>query len=218
MTDVDKFRELVRRFPRELPALIEFNYNLAADMHGSHRDTLMPEIPANIFSVTRCVPRISSLLLRRVGLLEFPCFDIPNPHWPLALLSVSRLERIARHVGALVLGIRVRSSLSRDHVLAWKARLGEEAYRFAMNSASLVQAGRLPLVELSSDAPEEIGYRVILAGLADAPETLSRRACLKIPRGLGPADIETEKANRLLKNVMGIVEAEWYSSFAAIRQ
>lgn len=218
MIDTGNFRDLIKRFPREMPALLEFNFNPAADLHWSHREEFFPEIPAAVWEVQRGVPRFSQLLLHRTGLSEYPCLDIPNPHWPLALLPVKRLERVARHVGALVVGMRVRSSLSRDHVLAWKSKLGEEAYRFALNSASLVQAGKLPLIEWASDSPLETGYRLILYSMADAPESMRRRVNLKMPRGINVAEIEMARVNRLLNNVMGIVEAEWYSSFAAIRR
>lgn len=211
-------RGLATRFPREIPLLIQFNFNPASHLHISRRDELFPEIPAAVWRVQRVLPRISTLLLQKIGLSNAPCFEIPNPYWPLVLLPPDRLARVATHVGALAVGIRVRSSLSRDHVLAWKSKLGEEAYRFALNSASLVQVGKLPLAELASDSPTEIGYRLILASLGDAPESMFKRAYLKIPTGLNAAEVEASKITRLLNNVLGIVEAEWYSSFAAIRR
>lgn len=218
MMDAGQMRDLVARFPRAIPLLIRFNFNPAADLHASRREEFFPEIPDAVWRVDRVLPKISYLLLQNIGLFESPFFDIPNPHWPLVLLPNDRLERVAKHVGALVVGIRVRSSLAREHVLSWKSKLGEEAYQFALNSAPLVQIGKLPLTELTNNSPIEIGYRLMLSSMRDAPEALVKRACLKIPRGTHAADVEAIKATRLVNNVLGIVEAEWYSSFAMIRQ
>ncbi len=158
------------------------------------------------------------LLLQRSGLRGKVFTDIPNSLWPMALLPADRLHRLARHTGALILGIRVRSSLSREHVLSWKQKLGEEAYRFAMNSAALLPSGRVPLTSIASESADDVGASAILAAISENPEAFKARIAMKLPNQTAPMAIEADKAARLLITVAQIVEGEWFSSFAMLRK
>lgn len=214
----DGFRELLSHDPEVAGTVWRFNFLPAGDLHPSRRAGLLPELPELVWQSQRAQPRLSMLVLQRSGLQDTSCFDMPLRQWPLALLPVQRLERIARHVGALVLGVRVRASLARDHVLGWRARLGDDAYRFAMTSASLVPQAKLPLSGLANAAPADIGYQLIRAAVSDAPVPMCQRVCLKTPARTDAFAVDTAQAGRLVDQVMRIVEAEWVSSLEAIRK
>ncbi len=218
MSVPDGFRQLLSNDPAVARAVWRFNFLPAVDLHPSRRAALLPELPDQVWHSQRAQPRLSVLVLKRSGLRDTSCFDVPLRQWPLALLSVQRLERVARHVGALVLGVRVRASLARDHVLGWKARLGDDAYRFAMTSASLVPQAKLPLSGLVNEGPAEVGYQLIRAALSDTPGPMCQRVCLKTPIGTDAFAVETVQAGRLVDQVLRIVEAEWVSSLEKIRK
>ncbi len=218
MSVSEGFRQLLSHDPMVAGNVWRFNFLPAGNLHPSRRTELLPELPAPVWHSLRAQPRLSALVLQRSGLQGTSCFDMPLRQWPLALLPVERLERVARHVGALVLGVRVRASLARDHVLGWRARLGDDAYRFAMTSASLVSQAKLPLSGLASEAPAELGYRLILAAIGDSPDPMCKRVCLKIPTGIDSFTVDAVQAGRLVDQVMRIVEAEWVSSLETIRK
>jgi hypothetical protein len=217
MSDVDAFRRLVGQSPAVAAAIVRFNSQLSADLPVDGQRRLLPELPDAIWRDPRLSNRLSALLLQRSGLGGKVFADIPNSLWPVALLPADRLHRLARHTGALILGFRIRSSLSREHVLGWKQKLGEDAYRFAMNSAALLPSGRVPLASIVSDSADDVGASVILAAIAESPEAFRVRIAMKLPDRTAPMAIEADKAARLLITVAQIVEGEWFSSFAMLR-
>ncbi len=218
MLDGDSFRRLLHRSPAAAAAIVGFNWDPAAYVHPVLREHWLPEIPPLAWDDPRIASRLSGLLLSRAGLRTQIFIAAPNALWPLVLLPTDRLHRVAVHIGALILGARVRSSLARDHVLSWKNRLGEEAYRFAMNSASLLPAGKVPLSAMATESADEIGNSVIMTALSAAPEALRNRVALKFPKGCNAFDLEADKAAHLSLMIARVVEGEWFSSLAALRK
>ena len=221
MTDAGRrsnsFRNLIRAEPHLASAVIRFNTDFAANLHPYHRRNFVPELPEALWGQSRLAARISKVVATQVALENELYLEIPNSLWSMVLLPPDRLQRLTLHIGALVLGIRVRSSLSREHVMAWKNRLGSEAYRFALNSASLLPAVQIPLSAIASDSAHDIGVSIIGAAIAPEPDSLKKRLSLKLP---GPAEaipLEPEKARRLTTVVIQIVEGEWYSSCVKLK-
>jgi hypothetical protein len=101
--------------------------------------------------------------------------------------------------------------------MAWKKRLGADAYRFALNSALLFPVAQIPLPAIASDSAHDIGASIIGAAIAPEPESLKKRVSLKLPGAIAAMPLEAEKARRLVTVVIQILEGEWYSSCAKLR-
>jgi hypothetical protein len=210
-------RGLIKQNPKIASAVIRFNSDFCTNLHPDRQSVLLPQLSSSSWQQPRLVERISKIIGMEIGLEDKFYLDIPNPLWAVILLPPERLKRLALHLGALVLGIRIRSSLSREHVMAWKNRLGEEAYRFAMNSASLLPSAQIPLPAIASDSAYAIGTSIIGAALAQEPEQLKKRVTLKFTENVAAMQLEPERARRLISLVMQIVEAEWHSLCVKIR-
>lgn len=210
-------RNLIKNQRHIASAVIRFNTDLAANLHPDYQSTFVPELPASLWKQPRLAARISKVVAAKTDLENKLYLDIPNPMWAMILLPPDRLQRLALHIGALVLGIRVRSSLSREHVIAWKNRLGADAYRFALNSASLLPVAQIPLPAIAFDSALDIGASIIGAAIAPEPESLKKRVSFKLPGAVAAMPLEAEKARRLITVVIQILEGEWYSSCAKLR-
>lgn len=217
MSDVNYLHRLLQNAPRLAASVVAFNWHPAAYLHPVRRQQWLPEIPDAVWRESRVSGRLSGLLLARAGLHEKNFIVTPFTLWPLALLPADRLHRLALHIGAMLLGVRVRTSLSREHVIAWKRKLGAEAYRFAMHSASMLPAVKLPLHLAANHSADELGMGVIMAALKNAPEALSQRISLKMPADTDAVAMESDKAAQLSMMIARIVEGEWFSSLAALR-
>jgi hypothetical protein len=198
--------------------VIDFNWNLATYLHPAQRQQWLPEIPDAAWNEARTRGRISNLLLNRIGLSEEVFPGSPNPLWLIALLPADRLNRVALHIGALFLGIRIRSSLAREHVLRWKKKLGDEAYRFAMNSATLLPVGRIPLNAIATEAADELGASIVMTALANEPPILRRRVALKFSGEIDALDIDPERAAEVSLMIARILETKWFSSLAVLKK
>lgn len=218
MSATDSLQQMLKQSPEFAASIVAFNWNPANYLHPSQRQQCLPDIPTTVWEQPHLSGRLSELLLARLGLREKSFIETSSDFWPIALLSTDRLQRLALHIGALMLGMRVRASLSRDHVLAWKKKLGEEAYRFAMNSAALLPAGKVPLVNSQDEEVGELGASLIMAALAKTPEAFQRRVVLKFSKQIVALDLDPDKAAQLMNMVARIVEGEWFSSFAAQRK
>lgn len=198
-------------------ALCIFNQNPADYMDASHRAGSF-SLPADgpLWECERARRHLSREILARIG--DAPCLDTQRPEWPLALLDRGRLDRLARHVSAALVGARVRRSISRTEVLQWREWLSPDAHDFA-----LTRAGLLPFsAEAGSGRnmpAEQLGHAWIIAASRAWPEAIARRFVLKLPAGpfseAGPVD--PALASKLVSSVLSIMESRWCSSFATMR-
>lgn len=209
----DQFKTLRQRGPNFGRVVYEFNYRPASYLHPSRRADLLPDLPARLWTLSRLQDRLSLEVLDRAGIDGSPCMDVPNAAWVLALLPTERVSRLASHIGALAAGARVRASLSREQVLGWKAKLGKDAYRFAMTSASLLAIGKLPELALE---PVELGYGLIATVAQDMPDGIRERFMLKLPLATTIVAMDKEVARRLVQTAINIIEGEWCSFIAPI--
>lgn len=212
---VDEFRVVLKESPRFAPALYTFNFRSATYLHPKRRSSLLPELPTAIWQSRRIHDRLSIQVLRRAGISSEPCVVVPHCGWVLALLPTDRLARLAMHIGALAVGASVRSSLSRDQVLTWREKLGSEAYRFAMTSASLLAIGKLP--DLREYHPIDLGYALMAAESSQMPEGMRERFLLKLPDALPDLAWGDDIARRLVQTALNVIEGEWCSFIAPIR-
>ncbi len=208
-------KPVLGRWPSFAPALYEFNFRAAAYLHPFRRSSLLPELPECVWQSGRIQDRLSMQVLERAGVSSDPCFELPHAGWALALLPTARLERLATHIGALVVGASVRSSLAREQVLGWKQKLGSDAYRFAMTSASLLAIGHLP--DLREQDPVNLGYALMAGEANRMPTSMRERFLLKLPPGLPEPALDEDSARRLVQTAVNVIEGEWCSSIAPIR-
>ena len=68
----------------------------------------------------------------------------------LILLDADRLDRLQRFIAAFIFSAQVRHSVLHDEVIKWRARLGADAYKFALNGTKLLP--RVERFELEEDA------------------------------------------------------------------
>jgi hypothetical protein len=203
-----------RDHPAIFKLLCEFNYLPASYLHPSWRSKFFGgKLPDVVWSTPRVWPSLSELLLREMKLFHETEFTLPLPQHSYILLPPSRIARLAQHIGAILLGSKIRSSLARDEVLRWRERLGHEAFEFAMNRARLLPSAHLPQENKSLVNVESIGFSVLKQCCSDLPTGIVQRLLLKIPADSVPADVDPKQAKQLMQSVMLTLEGEWRSLF-----
>jgi len=207
--------EMYRSRPRVLQAILDFNFNLAGNLHPSRRCNFFEDkIPTEVWSQARVHARLSALMLESSGLGHQTFYDTTYPFFSLVSLSSRRLLQLARHAGAIAVGSQIRSSLARSQVLDWKSQLGEEAFKFAIKSSQLLPAVKIPKVAPGIAAAEKMGYGLIYSTIQDAPDAVRQRVQLKIPREAEQMITEKRQAAHIVQSVITTLEAEWHSLFA----
>lgn len=192
-----------------------FNFNPAGYLHPSRRnDFYSGKISDEIWTKPRVYPYLSDAILEKLSLKNKIFLQFPHEKLSLALLSLPRMARLATHIGAVALGSKVRGSIGREQVVAWKEKLGGDAYQFVVNSGKLLPSfPRIAEDKLSANV-QTIGYSLIARSLTEAPEPMSARALLKLPANLPELLDGPINASQIVHNVMIILEAEWHSLFA----
>lgn len=216
--EFDYLRSIQGNSPGIAALMLKFNFHPAGYLHRERRPDFLPELPESVWSIERLHGRLSSRILRHSELLDRPVFHYPQWGWSLALLSPARLHRLALHVGALVQGVRVRASLSREHVLSWKSALGSEAYDFSMTRASLLPPIKGAGVDLLALAPDQCGFLLLQSAAHDMPDAMRIRFLWKMPKQDGGVGMDTVQARKIVRQVFSIVEPEWHSSSLSIAQ
>lgn len=211
----EAFKELRLQEPKLFKYFYAFNFNPAIYLHPSRRNDFYSEkISEKIWSEPRVMPYLSDSILEQLNLKNKIYLKYPHPKWSLALLSLNRMARLATHIGAVSVGSKVRGSIGREQVVAWKERLGGDAYQFVVNSGKLLPSFPRIADEKLSISIQTMGYSLIAKSLKDAPEPMALRAMLKLPATLPDLIDESVNADQIVNNVMTILEAEWHSLFA----
>jgi hypothetical protein len=127
---------------------------------------------------------------RQVHRLEETLWDLITPRRRLALLGSAALDRLARFAGAVSLAPRLARVIEREQRRELTARIGEEAYGYALRRASsLPGPGPLdPDAALGTPLPSAVlpcGWNILWDCVALEPEALRRRFLLKVPTGAG---------------------------------
>ena len=209
--------EMFQRHPDFMRQWHAFHTRPADTLHPSWRRHFAADLHAEVWIQPRARAPLSRHILNTLDLRERLCQDWSLPEWPTALLDPERLLRLARHIGAVLLAPRIRSSMARQQVLDWKEQLSPEAYRFALSSASLLRP-LSPLPEPDRQRlPHELGYDWIHASLADAPDALRLRARLKLPIDCRTPDLAPATLKHMVTLVHSALEPAWFLLFAAQR-
>lgn len=207
--------ELILGKPWLFSRLYQFNYSPADYLHPSQRERFLP-LPQweELWRSPRARPGLSLYILEKLSLSQRASFDDRLPWWPLFLLDHERLQRLARHVAASVLGPQVRRAMARTEVLRWKEQLGAELHSFAMNGAAFLPEPGLEPAWKSGHSLDSLGYSWIDSALASSSEALLERFRLKYPARCELAPVAQDKAMSMTRAVLKILEKRWHSSFA----
>ena len=195
-----------------------FNENPADYIDESRRAEFFPAaMDRAVWRCARSRRHMSRHILERVG--AAPCLEVRRPEWPLVLLDAPRLQRVARHVAAALMGSRVRRSVSRGDVLRWREWLSPEAHEFALTRAGLLPFTATVHCDVDQTAAHELGLAWIASATACWPAALARRFMLKLPAGTenNASAVDGTFAWRVVSSVLPIAEARWCSSFANTR-
>jgi hypothetical protein len=195
-----------------------FNQNPADYLDESRRSEFFPSaVPGALWQCARSRRHLSRHILDRIG--GEPCMETHRPEWPVALLERPRIDRLARHIAAALVGARVRRCVSRAEVLKWREWLSADAHEFA-----LTRAGLLPIsADAGSDAQgtpaQQVGHNWIIAASRQWPSSIARRFVLKLPAGAFRDSelLDAALASRLVSSVLSNMESRWCSSFANMR-
>ncbi len=197
--------------------LYKFNFCPADYLHPTRRSQFDDGVLNDrVWETRRARSSLSAHILKRLCLEDQACFNLNHAEWPLILLDVDRLDRLQRFIGAFIFSAQVRHSVLHDEVIQWRARLGADAYKFAMNGTKLLP--KLERMELDRDAAllEAISSGWIEAAMSTAIEPLRLRAGLKLQRDSIVPHVAPSTAQRLVHALISILEPEWRSLFPAV--
>lgn len=214
----ENVRSLLIKSPVIFSQLYAFNYTPASYLHPSRRPQFFNgALPDITWEDPRVWEKLSVLMLQQLELNDQVCMEFPHPKWSLALLPSSRMRRMAQHIGAIVLGARIRSSLAREQVLKWKEQLGHETFQFVMNSARLLPSIRIDDAAFDTNNVEQIGYDLICTSFIEAPTQMRQLVLLKMPVQTQASNMSVRLINQMVQSVLVTLETEWHSSFTTIR-
>lgn len=214
----DALAALAPRQPWLFGLLVAFNYHPADYVHRTRRAVAAAPHGDALWSTPRARTALSAMLLQALSLQDRPCADTSRRELPQALLEPARLERLARAVGAVVLGPLIRRSIARADVLRWKEELTPDVYAFAMQSAPLLPLQALLPCEPDCKPVLDVGCEWIAASLHDAPDELRERALLKLPAEVNLGAVDPARAHQVVQCVHSTLEPRWCSSFVTRRR
>ncbi|MBC7378379.1 MAG: SctK family type III secretion system sorting platform protein [Burkholderiaceae bacterium] len=201
-----------------LRSICVFNQSPADYLDDSRRAEFFPaQITGPIWTCVRARRHLSRHILERIG--AEPCLQAHRPEWPVVLLDRPRIDRLARHVAAALVGARVRRSISRVEVLKWREWLATDAHEFALKRASLLPISADAGANAQRVPAQQLGHIWMVAASRQWPEAMARRFILKLPAGhFREAEaIDGALASRLVSSVLNNLESRWCSSFATTR-
>jgi hypothetical protein len=199
--------------------LYKFNFCPAEYVHPSRRFGFDEgKLHGRVWETTRARAALSLHILRSLDIEDKPCFDLNHSEWPLLLLEPAQLIRLQRHLAAVIFNPLIRHSVLHDEVVLWRARLGVDAYKFALNGFNLLPKTAWLQIDYDISQLEAVSYGLIEVAMTSAADPIRLRAALKLPDISVPPRIEVEFARKLVNALMSILEPEWRSYFLAIQQ
>ncbi len=210
----EALKNIRNNYPDFFKDILIFNFYPASYIHDSRKSEFINfENSDYLWSNRRSIEYLSSRILAKLNLTNKYIFKFPDKYWAVALLSKNKLERLASHIGAIVIGSKIRESISREQVIYWKDLLGTDLYRFVLTSGKLIKSiekfeNGVPLTSV-----QNIGYSLILKSLANAGEELTLRVKLKMPSEIPDFSDSTINPYSILHKVLNILESEWLSLF-----
>lgn len=218
MTGLDSLIRLQASSPLLARRLYKFNFCPADYVHPTRRsgfDSGM--LHSRVWDTTRARAALSLHILQCLGIEDKACFDPSFPEWTLLLLEPAQLGRLQRHIAAVIFNSVIRHSVLHDDVVMWRARLGVDAYKFALNGFNLLPKSILVHTDCDVSQLEAISSGFIEAAMASAPGPMRSRAALKLPDVSVPPGSDIDSVRKLVNALISILEPEWRSYFLAIQ-
>ena len=131
---------------------------------------------------------MSRLILESNGLAGKYCFDFDEASWRVALLDAPDLQRLIRFSGIAIKASRIAKCIDKASVDAIKQGIGADGYLFAVKLAVFLVRPPAYFLDALPDtgdfrADAASGGRMLIeACLAGAPEAVTGRVRLKLPR------------------------------------
>lgn len=129
--------------------------------------------------------RWSRSILQHEGLLDAPVTELDTAGLPVAVLPYERLAMLARRLGVVLCGPRLRRAISGDAVRALQAGLGEDALGWIKRGRVLHAGLAGPMFQDAAEALRTVsvaGHAALYAAFHDATPRMGRRVLLKLPR------------------------------------
>ncbi|MFO1450225.1 MAG: SctK family type III secretion system sorting platform protein [Opitutaceae bacterium] len=188
MSSAGWFQSLVTRRPDLYRAIYDWNvyphrWLLPVWVEGG-----LPEPVVRVLETSAAGRERLGRHYRRSLNLDEMLWDFESESRRLALLGARTLERLVRFAGATVQVHRLARVVAKEERRQLTARIGDDAYGFALRRGRLLAgSGAVPAEGASSTAAlaDEVmgsGWATLSACLAGEPEALRRRLRLKAPR------------------------------------
>jgi len=219
VSSLENLIQLQASSPLLTSKIYRFNFCPASYIHPSRRRGFDDgKLSSLVWKTARSQPALSQFILKKLNIDEQASFDMNYPDWPLILLEPPQLSRLQRHIAAVLFNPRIRHSVRHDEVVAWRERLGVNAYKFALNGFNLLPRTVWPLVDHEIADLEAVSSGLLELAMSTAPRPLFLRAVLKLPDVSFAPKIELVFARNLIYSLMSILEPEWRSYFLATQQ
>jgi hypothetical protein len=183
--------DLLRSNMRLFSAIYDFNNGMVGYMHGD----FFPEMPPKklIQSMVQS-PKYGGKVLEYIrhwlGIDNLGCYDFHETRYWLCLLSAEEIQRIMGYIGGICFSEQIRKVILGRELLKLKRVMGNDAYFFAIRSASLIL--RTEVAERFQMAGETLveriyntGKTIIEMSLVGAPREIIQRFLLKFPKNFG---------------------------------
>jgi len=198
--------------------LFDFNFLPASYIHPSRRNLFFDKvIDESIWCQRKTWPRLSRQILKSQSLEDKFSFTICFPGSAYLLLPLPKFRNLALHIGAIMIGSSIRSSLGREDVLQWKHELGNEVFEFVMNRGTLLPDAHISTSTNRMSDIERLGGSLILSGLDELSEAIKKRALLKFHIDSRNLEIDRKAAKNLTNSVLFLLEREWHSLFSEMK-
>jgi hypothetical protein len=183
--------DLLRNNGQLFSAIYGFNNGMADDMHGDFFPEGLPrELLRTMVRSTRYGGKVLERIRRWLDIDNAGCYDFSETRRWLCLLSAEDIQRVIHYIGGICFAEQIRKIILGRELLKLKRTIGDDAYFFAIRSASLIlraevaerfQAAGKTLVERVYNT----GKTIIEMSLAGLPREITRRFSLKFPKNFG---------------------------------
>lgn len=218
MTGPGELLSLHVRSPLMARRLFKFNFCPSSYIHPSRRKQFDDgKLHPSVWKTTRALPALSRHILKCLKIENNPCFDPSYAQWPLLLMEPQQLNRLQRHLAAVIFNPIIRHCVLNDEVVMWRNRIGADAYKFALNGFEFLPKNIWPHTGFDVSQLEALSYGLIQAAMTPTIKPAYLRATLKLPTVSDPSRFDPDYAQRLVTTLMSILEPEWRSYILKIQ-
>jgi hypothetical protein len=182
---------LLRNGGELFSAIYDFNNGMTDYAHGDFFQAALPkELIRHMARSTRYGWKVLERIRGWLGIDDLGCYDFSEARRWLCLLSAEEVQRVMNYMGGICFAEEIRKVILGRELLKLKRTIGDDAYFFALRSASLIL--RAEVAERFQAAGETLVERVYNTGktiiemsLAGVPRAITQRFALKFPKNFG---------------------------------